>query len=265
MESRLDATAELLLAQGDPQQALQQLTQRVRGAPADAGQRVFLFQLLAVLGQWQRAADQLRACRELDAGNAALAQTYGVLLQAEASRAKVFAGEAMPRVIGEPAPWIALLLQALQLDAQGHADQADALREQAFEQAPASSGELDGERFAWLADADPRFGPCMELVLDSGYVWVPFERIAELLFEAPSDLRDTVWASVEVTWRNGGSALGFVPVRYPGSEGAAPALQLARRTEWGGAQGQTGLGQRMWATDGAEYALLDVRHLKFDS
>ena len=44
-------TAEQLLAEGNPQGALELLQVRVREKPADAALRVFLFQLLCVLGQ----------------------------------------------------------------------------------------------------------------------------------------------------------------------------------------------------------------------
>jgi len=49
------ATPEQLLAQGDPAGALELLQKRVRERSADPALRVFLFQLLCVLGQWQRA------------------------------------------------------------------------------------------------------------------------------------------------------------------------------------------------------------------
>ncbi|WP_349656339.1 type VI secretion system accessory protein TagJ [Xanthomonas sp. 10-10] len=263
----MDATAQTLLARGEPAQALQQLVQQVRRQPADAAQRVFLFQLLSVLGQWSRAADQLRACGELDGTTQPLVQTYLTVLQGEQTRAQVFAGTHLPHVIGEPAEWLALHLQALRLSAQGHGAQANALRAQAFELAPASAGVLDGERFEWLSDADARFGPCIELMLDSDYAWAPLQHIHQLRFEAPVDLRDTVWAPVSVLWRNGGQVFGYMPVRYPGSEHLdAGELQLARRTEWTeGAQGEIGLGQRMLGTESREVALLEVRELQFDA
>jgi protein involved in temperature-dependent protein secretion len=38
---------------------------------------------------------------------------------------------------------------------------------------------------------------------------------------------------------------------------------MARRTEWLEGNGQ-GLGQRMFATDVADYALMDIRSIEFD-
>ena len=48
-------TAQELLKEGKPAEALAALQAEVRAAPNDGKLRVFLFQLLAVLGQWERA------------------------------------------------------------------------------------------------------------------------------------------------------------------------------------------------------------------
>jgi type VI secretion system protein ImpE len=259
--------AERLLKAGRLDEALQALTAQVRGNPADAAARVFLFQLLAVGGQWERAETQLQASQQMDASNAVLGAVYGTLLKAERVRAEVFAGTRLPTAIGEPEPWLAMLLQAAKLDAQGQHDQATALRAQAFEQAPAISGRIDEEPFAWLADADPRVGPCLEIVVNGSYGWAPFSRMRALNLQAPASLSDMLWTPVSVVWSNGGETAGFVPARYPGSETAGDELvRLGRRTEWvqAGTDGWTGVGQRMLATDAGEFPLLDIRQVEFD-
>jgi type VI secretion system protein ImpE len=262
-----DMTPENMLKEGRLDEALQGLTAKVRGNPADAKARVFLFQLLSVLGQWERAQTQLKVSGELDVGNTLMAGAYSRALQGEVERAAVMKGLRSPLVIGEPAQWLALLLQSLKLMGEGRHKEALPLREQAFEEADAISGTIDGQRFEWMADADPRFGPCLEVTVNGGYSWVPFSRIKELKFEAPSDLRDKVWAPVQITWSNGGEAIGFVPCRYPGSEQAQDSeLVLARKTDWVdlGDDCYVGSGQRMLATDVGEYPLLDVRTITFD-
>jgi type VI secretion system protein ImpE len=261
-------TPENMLKEGRLDEALQGLTAQVRGNPADAKARVFLFQLLSLLGQWERAQTQLKVSGELDAGNTLMVEAYSRALQGELKRAHVINGKQLPTVIGEPAQWLALLLQSLQLIGQGHYAKAVALREQAFEQAEAVGGNIDGTPFEWLADADPRFGPCLEVVVNGGYAWVPYARIRQLKFEAPTDLRDKVWAPVQITWTNGGEAVGFVPCRYPDSERAADSdVVLARKTEWIelGDDCFIGSGQRMLATDAGEYPLLDIRTITFDA
>jgi type VI secretion system protein ImpE len=106
------------------------------------------------------------------------------------------------------------------------------------------------------------------VIVNGGYAWVPYARIRELKFEAPTDLRDKVWAPVQITWSNGGEAIGFVPCRYPGSERAQdPDVVLARKTEWIdlGHDCFIGSGQRMLVTDAGEYPLLDIRTITFNS
>ena len=58
--------AEEALQAGDAPRALKLLTEQVRAHPQDAKLRVFLFQLLAVLGQWDRALNQLTVASELE-------------------------------------------------------------------------------------------------------------------------------------------------------------------------------------------------------
>lgn len=263
----MDTTPENMLKEGRLDEALQALTVQVRSNPADARRRVFMFQLLSLLGQWQRAQNQLKVAGELDPLNSLMVGAYDVALAGELVRAEVLAGQRAPVIIGEPAQWLALLLQAFKLNAEGHHEQAATLREQAFEQAEAVSGSVDGTPFEWIADADSRFGPCLEIITKSGYAWVPFARIRELTFEAPSDLRDKVWAPVQITWANGGQAVGFVPCRYPAAHGSSDGdIVLARKTDWVelGEGLQVGEGQRMLATDADEYPLLDVRSITFN-
>lgn len=256
------------LKSGRPAEALQQLQDAVRKDPADPKLRVFLFQLLAILGQWDRANDQLTVAGELDAGNLAMVQAYRMALRCEALRAEVFAGRRAPLVFGEPTPWLALQLQALGLQASGHPDKAAKVREQAFADAPATPGRIDGAVFSWIADADMRLGPALEGIVNGNYYWIPFDRIRRIQLEAPSDLRDLVWTPAHFMWSNGGEAFGFVPTRYPSTEAQADGqLQLARRTEWqeAGAETYLGLGQRILTTDTGDQALLDLRLIELDS
>ena len=60
--------AQQLIRDGDLAGALAALQDAVRKNSADPKLRVFLFQLLSVLGQWNRALTQLNVAGELDAG-----------------------------------------------------------------------------------------------------------------------------------------------------------------------------------------------------
>lgn len=246
---------------GRLQDALTELQDQVRKDASNPRHRVFLFQLLCVLGDWERARDQLKVLADLDAGSLALVHVYGAAISCELLRREVFAGARTPLVLGEPLPWLALLVQALAARGEGGAD-ARTLRAEALEQAPAVPGSIDGRPFEWIADGDPRLGPVCEALIDGRYYWVPFERIRSLALEAPADLRDVVWMPAQLVLANGGQTAALIPARYPGSETDPDNLiRLARKTEWDEVAPGTfhGRGQRMLTTDSSEYALLDVR------
>ncbi len=247
---------------GNLQAALESLQAQVRGAPSESKTRVFLFQLLCVMGQWDRALTQLNVAGDMHAGTLAMVHTYREILQCEALRAGVFDGTRAPLVFGEPEEWIALVLEALRVDAAEQYTKAQELRDRAFEQAPATSGSMNGEPFDWMADGDSRIGPFLEAIVNGNYYWIPFHRISRIEMDEPEDLRDFVWTPAQFQWANGGEAVGFIPTRYSGTESQADdLLRLARKTEWleFGEGVYAGLGQRMLATDNNEYALLDVR------
>ncbi|MFB3893151.1 MAG: type VI secretion system accessory protein TagJ [Phycisphaerae bacterium] len=256
---------EELLRQGNVTEALSLLQQQVRENPADPRRRVFLFQLLAVLGQWDKALTQLNVAAELDPKNLLMAQVCRVALQAEAMRQDIFAGRRTPLIFGQPQQWVGMLLEANKLAGEGKHQASARLRQQAFDAAPASAGSIDGQPFEWLADADTRLGPMMEAVVEGKYYWVPICNIRMALIEKPADLRDLVWSPASFIWANGGQSAGLVPTRYPGSESSGDtAILMARKTDWvdSPAGAAEGLGQRMLATDAGEYPLLETRRIE---
>lgn len=263
----LAAEAEQALKNGDALAALKLLTEQVRSRPQDARLRVFLFQLLCVLGQWDRALNQLNVSLELDPATLPMVQTYREAIACEALRRQVFAGQKAPMLFGEPETWVALLIEAQLREGRGEPDAARQLREQALEQAPASAGSLvvgesPPQDFAWIADADSRLGPTVEAVINGKYYWLPFNRLAQVDVHAPEDLRDAVWMPANFRFVNGGEVVGLIPTRYPDTDLAAgDALALARRTEWREtAPGvYTGFGQRLLTTDQSETGLMDLR------
>jgi len=256
-------TADELLRAGQIEEALSSLQGQVRSQPSNATLRVFLFQLLAVLGDWSRAQNQLKVAGELDAKTLPMVQTYRTALDCEALRAEVFAGRLTPVLLGQPADWLAPLIQALKLDAEGHTAAAQQLRDQAFEAAPSVAGQVNGEAFNWFADADPRLGPVLEVIVNGRYVWLPMHNLSTLSIEAPTDLRDLVWLPAELTLVNGGSMVALIPSRYPDTVTSGDnAARLARKTDW--LDSGLPLGQRLFVTDNREVALFDLRTLTFE-
>jgi type VI secretion system protein ImpE len=273
-------SAQESLRRGDGEGALAALFDEVRAQPEQAKHRVFLFQLLSVAGQWDRALTQLNVARDLDPTTGVMAQAYQDILQCEAMRADVFGGKRTPLVFGEPEPWVAQLFEALRLDGQGEAKQAAERRGQALSEAPATTGtitlrpkepEPDGEmkepeaiEFDWLADGDTRLGPVLEIIMNGRYYWAPLHRIAQVVVDPPEDLRDLVWTPAHFRWANGGEGVGIIPTRYVASESHEDdAVRLARKTVWEEKSEDTyvGFGQRVLMTDRGEYAMMDLQEI----
>jgi len=252
----------------DPLAHFDELRRMIQKQPQRSDLRIFLFQIYCVQGEWMKASTQLDVLLELDPSSKPMVETYREALRCEALRREVFDGKRSPLVLGAPQDWLAMMIEALRVDAEGRHDAAAELRAGALEAAPATSGKLDDAPFAWLADADSRLGPVVEAIINGKYYWVPISRLMRIEIEKPADLRDFVWAPATLTLENGAANVALIPTRYPGTERETDnALRLARATDWREQPGGAwhGVGQRMLTTDQAEIALLDVRVLAFDT
>ena len=252
----------------DPLAHFDELRRMIQKQPQRSDLRIFLFQIYCVQGEWMKASTQLDVLLELDPSSKPMVETYREALRCEALRREVFDGKRSPLVLGAPQDWLAMLIEALRVDAEGRHDAAAELRAGALEAAPATSGKLDDAPFAWIADADSRLGPVVEAIINGKYYWVPISRLMRIEIEKPADLRDFVWAPATLTLENGAANVALIPTRYPGTERETDnALRLARATDWREQPGGAwhGVGQRMLTTDQAEIALLDVRVLAFDT
>jgi type VI secretion system protein ImpE len=255
------------LQAGDLEKALGELTEQIRSDPSKVELRIFIFQLFGVLGRWDRAMTQLNVAAEMDSDAALMAQVYRNALNCEVLRADVFKGRRSPLIFGEPLAWMAWLIQVPGLICAGELKAAADMRDRAFDASPIVSGQIDGQAFEWIADADVRLGPTLEAIVNGKYYWIPFEHIQRIQIEEPVNLRDVIWVPATFTWTNQGQAMGMIPSRYPGSENEQDsAFQMGRKTDWLdlGHDFFTGIGQRMLATDQGEYPLLEIREVTLD-
>lgn len=252
--------------------ALEEAKNDVRRAPGEAAPRILLFQLLAVLGDWQKSLDQLEVCGNLDPAALAMVHAYREVLAGERQRSEVFAGQRLPCFSAEPPSWMVDLVRALQLNVQGQNAEAEELRQQSFQNAPAIAGTIITDRdktparFQWIADADSRLGPVLEVIIHGEYYWVPWTSLQAVHVTEPHDLRDVVWTPAYLEWVDGDEGPAFIPTRYCGSENADDELRLSRKTVWSplAEQSYAGQGQRIFATDDADFALMTIRKIQLD-
>lgn len=274
---RVKPDLQQIVESGKIDEAIAAVEAAIRAAPGDAALRQQLFQLLAVTGNWARAGQQMATAGSLNAKLTPTVLAYRGLVEAEMVRQAVFAGTTTPMLMGEPEPWMAAWLKAAEAVTKAQFAEAEALRDQALDQSPATPcirtppGEGAPEQsLPGFLDADTRLGPMLEGVIDGKYYWIPFCRISELEVSPPECLADAVWASVRIKWTAGGESHGFVPARYPNSERSADKdIRLGRATEFmdAGAGSSFGLGHRLFLTGNeevGEVGLLELGTIRFE-
>ena len=254
------------LKEGRLEDALADVEEKIRSQPSEIKHRIFLFQLLSVQAQWLRAGKQLDVIAKLDDGALAMVHEYRSAIECEMYREEVFSGNKDPIFMGKPEEWQALMLQALKLTSKDKDADSQVLTNKAFEMAPAASGSINGDAFVWIADADTRLGPLLEVFVEGQYRWVPFSKIKRIAIEAPENLRDFVWMPAHIQWETEGESFVLIPTRYPFSADQSDQLALSRKTEWleKGDGGFTGFGQKIFTTDANDYPLLDIRDVFFE-
>lgn len=260
--------AKELLDAGDLKGTVQELNESLRTRPTDRQHRVFLFEALCFLGDYDRAQ------RQLDVLSTQLAtpaddlaiQVYRHLLAAERRRQQVFAGAALPKFLVTPPRSVeqyAVLLAKLARAEECRDEYADA-----EEATPAAAGRVEDRSFAHIRDADDRVAAVLEVFHGSEYLWIPFEQIRTISIAAPRRLRDLLWLPAVVGIEGQPSGDVFIPALYVNSHlDPNDQVKLGRLTEWKAIDDQivTGVGQRVLVTDEEEHGLLSVRSITIEA
>jgi type VI secretion system protein ImpE len=225
--------ARQLFQSGRLDEAIEALGAEVRDNPTDAQRRAFLFELLCFAGQFDRAEKQLTVLGKGNKNAEMGAFLYHAALHGERLRAEMFEKQNFP-----------------------------------ITQARVVGGTINGQPFESITDADPRIGARLELFVAGQYMWLPFEHLETLKMEAPTKLRDLLWAPAIVRPADsfGGIQLGeaLVPVIAPLTwKQSDPAVRLGRVTEWRELEDgeQAPVGQKMLLVDDEEFPILEVREL----
>lgn len=226
--------ARQLFQSGRLDEAIEALGGEVRDNPTDAQRRAFLFELLCFAGEFDRAEKQLTVLGRANKNAEMGALLYHAALHAERLRGEMFEKQTFPvtsaRVVG---------------------------------------GTLNGQPFTSITDADPRIGARLELFSAGQYMWLPFEHMHTVRVEAPTKLRDLLWAPAIVRPAESfpGLELGeaLLPVIAPQTfKHADPAVRLGRMTEWRELEdgSQAPVGQKMLLVDDEEFPILELRELE---
>jgi type VI secretion system protein ImpE len=254
---------------GKLQEAVEAQIQEVKKAPADMGKRLFLFELLAFSGDWERARRQIDAIKYEQLELESAVAGYRKLLDAEDARRRLFRDGLKPRFFIDPSPQVELRLQAVNRLRENNQAEAAGLLQQANDVCAGLKGTLNGKPFVGLRDCDDQFAGVLEVMAQGGYFWVPLDQIESIAMKPPRFPRDLLWAPARVDLHEGASGEVFLPILYPGSAESADAeVKLGRRTDWkqGAPDGPTlGHGARLLLAGDNDAALLDCRELVLEA
>lgn len=242
-------TAAELFKQGRLDDAVTVQLAAVKADPADQAKRLFLFELLLLAGDLDRALRQIEAIHYGDNRDLGLS-VYKRFVRAEQVRRQVFTGLTEPKFFGSPPDHCRLRLDALAALKSGNEAEASAKLLTAAEQAPRVSGSVNGKAVHEFRDADDLFGNVLEVVVQDQYYWVPLENVLRLKVDKPQYARDLVAMTAHVEVTIGGAGEVLLPALYP-SASADPAVRLGRATDWRTLNGGAvlGLGLRTFAAD----------------
>ena len=250
-----------------PAPRLEQLKQEVRKAPRDVALRTFLFQLFCVFGEWERAVTQLTAAGELDPLAMPMAQAYRAAIRCELLRERVFAGARTPTIFADPEPWMSLLIEANRLLGAGQARRRPRACATTRSSRRLPSAAASTVRTSSGSPTPIRaLGRCWRRWSTANTTGSRSTACALVDIEAAGrPARPGLDAGAFRLWTNGGEVLRLRadPLPRLASWRKIPRWPLARRTEWQeNGPWFIGLGQRMLATDAADFALMDIRRIE---
>lgn len=128
------------------------------------------------------------------------------------------------------------------------------------------SVEVDGVSGHTLMDGDERIGPCLEIIYQSNYFWLPVSGDFTLSFEPPTSLRDLVWRPALLEMGSAEVHRVFLPARFhiDPSKTWSDSLLLGRETAWEKSnrfQQEIGRGQKVLSTEVEDFPILALSRL----
>lgn len=265
MQEQKSQQAKQLYDAGQLGPAVEALTRELKSNPSDQQRRSFLFELLCLSGEWERADKQLEVLGHLGAEAELGVQVYRNCVRAEQARRRLFTDGQPPYFLTEPPGYVDIQLDAFNRLRAGDAEGARSALDEAARQRRPLPCVLDGRPCEDFRDGDDLLAPVLELIVLDKYTWVPLEQVVRVDFEPPARLRDIIWIDVSVQTHDK-ELRAFMPGLYAGSSAHADdRVRLGRMTDWvERAEGiYTGVGLRLFAADGEEQTPLEIRSVEF--
>jgi type VI secretion system protein ImpE len=255
-----------LIQEGNLSDARSQLVAAVKSSPADQRSRTLLFQVLAYMGEWDKAIRHLEIIAAQDSTRQTGIQVYLNLIQAEIERIQVTQNKRQSAFLPESPAYLEQYETACQkLDTQEF-QTAERIFKEIDSQRPFVSGTLNGKDFNGFRDTDTRLSFFLEAFVHERYVRVPFEFLRELSLPKPQTFLDLLWTSAQITTWDGLTLNCFLPVLYPESfRHEDDRLKRGRMTDWMnlGKGFYQGVGQHVFQVGEKDIGILEIQKAVF--
>lgn len=257
-----------LFNEGKLDEATAAIKSIVQSKPTDTEARLLLIEYLCCAGDFERADQQLETLISMQTDLALPCGQMRSLIRSEVARQDFYNSGRAPEFLVDPPDATRERLRGVVLWRAGDFDGALAAFEAADATLPPLTGQCNGQTFDAIRDGDDLLGPVLEgLSADGRYFWLPFEQITTLTCSPPERPRDLIYRTAELELRSGITARVFIPAIYaPLPPADRTELRLGRATEWDESNAAIvrGLGQRVFLTPDADYAVMEIKELRFD-
>jgi type VI secretion system protein ImpE len=249
---------------GRLREAIDVQIQEVKANPGDQSRRLFLFELLAFAGDFDRARRQLDAVTYDDPDRNLSVLSYRALLDSEAARRRLFAEGVAPEFFGTPSEHLRLRLEAVARLREDHPEEAAETLARAEEATPPIRGSLNDTAFESLRDADDLLSGVLEVMTQGRYYWVGLDQVSSLAMNPPGTPRDLLYIPARLELPDLAGEI-YLPALYPGTY-AHPddQVKLGRLSDWKTYDnGPTlGLGLHTYLRDEDDVSLLEWREFR---
>ena len=158
--------------------------------------------------------------------------SYRKLIDSEQARRDLFTRGVAPGFFGEPSEHLRLRLEAVNRLRENAPAEAAELLARAAEATPPVRGQLNGQPFQDLRDADDLFGGVLEVMAQGRYFWAGLEQVRLVAMNPPRFPRDLLYIPAHLELATEAGEV-FLPALYPGShEHADDQVKLGRMTDW---------------------------------
>ena len=258
--------AKTLLESGNLSGAIESALAMVKANPTDGSARIFLFELSAFAGDWERAKRQLDVIGHQDTTAMIGSKIYEQCIIAEGKRADFFSKGAKPEFLSTPPDYIYGLLTANNRVIEDNLTEARDFLDKAENERPAFACQINGKDAEDFRDYNDLTSSILEVIIKDSYVWVPFEQIEKITFSAPKSLRDHFWLQAALETDNGTNGDVFIPALYNNSwRSGNDKVRLGKVTDWRdiGEDIYVGEGTKLFATGSEHKTILDLETIEF--